>query len=135
VRRAKHALEPLRHTLDVDVRLKARRVHRLGRWRVHDVDAARLAQREIGVEGARIAREVLARPELQRVDEDADDAERRTAPLCLVDQGQVAIVQGAHGGHEAHALPFASDALALSEQRARFANDRCHRRIPQCVGP
>jgi hypothetical protein len=45
----------------------------VGRRREDDVGALARAHREVGLERARVAVEVLARPELQRVDEDGDD--------------------------------------------------------------
>ena len=49
----------------------------------------------VGVEGPRVARQVLARPELQRVEEDRDDDVGGPLPGRL-DEGRVALVQGAH---------------------------------------
>ena len=66
------ALESLRDTAPTDtVVTTALRVHLLGRRREDEVGAARLGQRDIALEVARVRGEVLGRRELQRVDEDA----------------------------------------------------------------
>ncbi len=67
----------------------------------HHVGARLFGDRHVRVEGARIPVEVLARPELQRVDEDGDD-DLALGPGQFTggpDQGGVALVQGAHGHH------------------------------------
>ena len=51
----------------------AARVDLLDRRGEHDVDALALAHAEVGLERARVAVEVLAGPELERVDEDRGD--------------------------------------------------------------
>jgi len=59
----------------------------------------------IGLEGARVLVEVLAGAELQAIDENAGD--HGPAVLAgLGHEGNVALVQVAHGGHEHH-LGFA----------------------------
>ena len=52
----------------------------------------------------RIARQILLRPELKRVHEDAQDHHLRPA-ACLVHQRQVTLVEIAHGGYQADAAP------------------------------
>jgi hypothetical protein len=76
----------------------------------HDVHAGGLEPRAVSLERARIAVEVLARAELQAVDEDADHRARR-ARLGDVDQLDVAVVQVAHGRHE-HVVRHALQARA-----------------------
>ena len=67
----------------------------VGGRREDEVDASGRADLEVGVEGARVAREVLLGPELERVEEDRhDDVAVRLAGL--VDQRRVPLVQGAH---------------------------------------
>ena len=66
----------------------------------HELDAFALEQRAIALERARIAIEVLARQELEPVDEDAHRHRRSVAPR-QANQRQVALVQVAHRGNEA----------------------------------
>ena len=103
----------LRELLDLDMGLKPGRVRRARIRRVHQIDAALAAQLEVSFERARIAREVFARSELERVDEDARDDVRRRAARPF-DQREVPCVDRAHGRHE-------RDALAPAP--------------PRCVGP
>ena len=53
----------------------------------------------VHLQGARVAVEVLVRQKLQAVDEDAGHQRVAQRP-GLAHQGQVAVVQVAHGGHE-----------------------------------
>ena len=63
------------------------------------VGPALLEQRLVLFDGARIAVEVLALPELERIHEDAGDDDVRRGAGCI-DQGEVSLVQGSHRGHE-----------------------------------
>ena len=65
------------------------------RRREDEVDAGSRADGEVGVEGARVAREVLLGPELQGVEEDRHD-DVAVGLASLVDEGRVTLVQGAH---------------------------------------
>ena len=58
---------------------------------------------EVGVEGPGVAREVLGRAELGRVDEDRDDHEPGLGPAAL-DQPDVPVVQGPHRRDQADDL-------------------------------
>src|SRR5690606_39706659 len=70
--------------------------------REHEVHALLGAEREVGVEGARVAVEVLAGPELERVDEDGGD--HRVRDLAGFAQVRaVALVQRPHGGDDGDA--------------------------------
>ena len=101
VARARGPLEALRDPAHVDVGREALGVEVVPRGRVDGVHALAGEQVEVGVERARIAREVLARPELERVHEDADHHRVARGPRAT-HEGRVALVEGAHGGHEAH---------------------------------
>ena len=93
--------------------------------REQDVDAFALEPAAIRFERARIAVEVLVRPELQPVDEDAgDDAVAVRARDAH--QREMALVQVAHRRHERH-LVGAREPLA---QRFRGFN-QIHR-APSC---
>jgi hypothetical protein len=100
----------------------AARVHVLDGRRPHHVHLGLLQQLAVGVEGARILVEVLVGPELQRVDEDADD--HAFAQLArLVDQADVAGVQIAHGRHERDGLARAAPGLQGGVQLGNGVND------------
>jgi hypothetical protein len=78
---------------------RAVRIHLVDTRREHDVDAAALEQVEIGVEIARVLREILVGAELGGVHEDRDDD--RLAELGgTVDEGEVTLVQSAERRHE-----------------------------------
>ena len=86
-----------------------------------EVDARGRADLQVGVEGARVAREVLAWAELQRVEEDRDD-DVCGALASGADQGRVPVVQRAHGHDDGD--------VAVVEQAAgrRAARHGCGRR-------
>ena len=65
----------------------------------------------------RVALEVLSRPELDRVDEDADYHHAILAPREL-DQAQVAGVEGAHRGHQPDRAPLGAPPARSLEHRA-----------------
>ena len=81
-----------------------------------DVDAVALADARIALEIARVGLVVLARSELDGVDEHADHDAVVLGDGAL-DQALVALVQVAHGGHEAHGqalrLPLADNLFCL----------------------
>ena len=60
----------------------------------------------------RVGLEILVRAELRRVDEDAQDHTVGT-PGRLIDQREVAIMQKAHGRHQAEAQAFAAPGANL----------------------
>ena len=70
-----------------------------------------LEEGAVALEVARVAREVLARPELGGVDEDAGPHLVGELPPTS-HQGQVAFVESAHGWHERNALPGSRELLA-----------------------
>ena len=61
----------------------------------------------VGDQGARVLGQVLVGTELQRVDEDAGDHEVG-ALAGFLHQGDMPLVQVAHGRHEGDALAFAA---------------------------
>ena len=63
------------------------------------VNADCFQTRAIGFQRARIARKILVRAELQRVDEDAHH-HTGCVLACHFNQCEMAVVQIAHGGHE-----------------------------------
>ncbi len=76
------------------------RVH-VGRGRSeHDLDALGAQQFEVVVERARVGIEILSRAELQGIDEDRHDDDAARHPLGGPHQGQMALVQRAHRGHQ-----------------------------------
>src|SRR5690606_2586264 len=90
---------------------------------VHLVDAGGEHQMRTGIQqpalvlgqGPRVAVQVLVRSELQGIDEDAHDHVVGTLPRHL-HQGQVSIMQIAHGRHQADTLVFLTGAAQCSTQ-------------------
>ena len=65
-----------RGPLDGDAGGEAFGVHRLARRRPHEIDARVAQRRDIGLEDARIAREILGQGELRRIDAKIDATTR-----------------------------------------------------------
>jgi hypothetical protein len=80
---------------------------------------------------ARIARVVLVRAELGRIDEAADHDARGMAP-CDPDQREVALVQVAHGRHEGDALVAQAPGMQRSAQVGDVFDD-LHQSYPCSV--
>ena len=110
VPRAERAVEDVLHLGGLDHEGLRLGVDLLFVRREHDVHASAPQLVAVGLEGARIALEILLRPELQAVDE---NAHHRTRGLGLGDAYQVDVpfVQIAHGGHE-HVVGLALEPLA-----------------------
>ena len=96
-----------------------------------------LERLEVGAEVARVLVEVFVGAELQRVDEDRDDHGVGELP-CAVDEGEVALVQRAHGRNECDGA--AGELLAqrgdrLDDDRAAIDSGRQHRalRCSRCL--
>ncbi len=70
----------------------------------HDVGAGLGAHEEVTLERPRVARHVLGVAELQRVDEDAD-GDQVALGAGTGDQGDVPVVQRAHGRHQPDRAP------------------------------
>ena len=99
VRRPGRALQHPAERTGLDRRARAVRVHRLGGRREDSVYAFCLKLGDVLGQRPRIRLQVLARRELQRVDKDADHhgiAQR----FGGADEGEVAAMKRAHGGHE-----------------------------------
>ena len=99
-------------------RRESRRVHDLGLRRPDEVDAGRAQRREVGLERAGIAAEVLVRSKLGRIDEDRNDHPARLG-LRKTHERQMACVQRTHRGDEgdpSHLGPIAGGhAVELGE--------------------
>ena len=108
------ALEDGPELLDLDPGLVARRVELVGGGGEEHVDSCLLGERSIAGLVSRVAREVLAPRELGRVDEDAHDDRLAFVAGCA-DEGEVALVEGAHRRHQAE--------LALARKLDRRPND------------
>ncbi len=116
-------LGQFRHA-DTHAALDAVRIHVHDRWQEQHVAAGRFEARRIRIGCARIAREVLIRTELGRVDEDAgDDDIGVRARLC--DQRMMARVQIAHRRHQADA-PLAAEQIADQGVQCRAAAKDLH---------
>jgi hypothetical protein len=101
-------------------------IHLVGVGCPEQVDALECSQLRVAVLVARIGVEVLAGPELGRVDEEAhhDDVAVVTR---LPHQGQMALVEVAHGGDQPDPLALAAR-LGESLAQLRLAADDLHAR-------
>jgi hypothetical protein len=93
------AVEHLAEPLDVDNRGGADWIHLVGCRRKDDLDALWFEQRAVGGKRARIARKILAGPELQWIDKYRYNDERGM-PARAADEREVAFMQRAHSGYE-----------------------------------
>src|SRR5690606_29742266 len=89
--------------LHLDPGLKAGRIELLGRGGEDERDADGLALRHVALLVARVARQILVRTELGRVDEDARRADVGAAQP-LAHEREVAFVEVAHGGNQGERL-------------------------------
>src|SRR5438874_11608097 len=81
------------------------RIHVLPGRREEKIHSSLRRELRIIVEGARVAVEIFARTELQRIDKDAHDHDISYA-LRFVDQSEMTFVQRSHRGDESNALSF-----------------------------
>ena len=116
MRRARLAAQLGGDALDVDVGARIGEVQVGGLGMEHQRGAGALDQALVGLEVARVGFQVLARGELDGVDEHADHDAVVLGDGAL-DQALVALVQVAHGGNEAHGqalrLPLADNLFRL----------------------
>ena len=80
---------------------------------------SRAQSREVGVQRPRVGVEVLAGAELQGVDEDRHHDDGAGHPLGGAHQREVAVVQGAHRGHQHHASPGGAQRAATRRDASR----------------
>ena len=102
VRGTRGSLERGRHRSWIEPDRRCRGVHRRA---VGDEQACHLTglrQVAIAIEVTRVAREILGGPELQRVHEDAHHHDIGELAGAF-HQAEMAVVESAHGGHEADA--------------------------------
>jgi hypothetical protein len=99
VARPCRSLESLCELLHVDPRLEAGGIHFLSRRLKDEIDACVLGDANVTLLVPGILFEVLCRPELSRVHEDADDDDVAFLPR-RVEQGEVPAVQRTHRRHE-----------------------------------
>src|SRR5207237_9360619 len=113
---------------DLDVSAEARWVHFCLSRREDEIDALSAANLQVFLQWSWIARQVLVRPELRRVDENANDNEPGLGPSGP-DQADVAGVQRPHRRHEADGQ------TARSRSRDRLANgiDRADDNRPHAI--
>jgi len=119
----------------VDGRREPRRIE-LGRVReVEQVGAFARQEHRIHVLAAGIAREVVVRTELERIDEDRDDRESAGASGEL-HEGQVPLVQRSHRRDEGDELARAAGLADRGAQRLQLAGgDQCTRRSVVAFSP
>ena len=123
--RAALAFERLGELPDRYLRLELRRVHRVGRRGEHHIDVAFAAAREVAFECSRVAVQVLAGTELQRVDEDGH-CDEVGALLGFLDQREVPFVQRAHRWHEADRAGAGARIVAGLPEAGWLADDSGH---------
>jgi hypothetical protein len=87
----------------VDKRGRSGRVQLVHRGSEDHICAMNLGERAVGLQGARIDRVILVRPELGGVHEDAD-CDLVAGSSSRSYQGRMTGVQSAHGGHKADAV-------------------------------
>ena len=117
----RRALENIGQALDEHARPVAGRVDVLHLRLPHQVHAIGRELRAVTRGGPRIAGVVLARAELQRIDEDAHHHSVGHA-ACQAHERQVSFVQRPHGGHERQA--FAAGTEAHYYLRIRMADNQ-----------
>src|SRR5262245_2151041 len=108
------AAEHVLKTLDVDESAKARRVDLRVVRREYEIDAFLAADFQVLLQLSRIARQVLTRSKLRRVDKDGHNNETGFR-AGSADQAHVPVVQRPHRWHQAHgkaALPRSRHPLA-----------------------
>src|SRR5207247_8732823 len=93
------SLEAGTQLFDLDPGLEAGRVELVCAWCEENVDADLLGEPCVAFLVARVAREILVRPELGRIDEEAGDDDIVLCASCP-EEGEVAVVEGAHRGDE-----------------------------------
>ena len=120
------ALERLADRADADDRVEARRVDLVDRRREHDVGALLRGDLDVAVLVARVLLEVGGVAELARVHEDRDDGRRVLGPRAT-DQRAMALVQPAHGRHEADRPRRSGEGIASSARVRRRAPSPAHR--------
>ena len=116
------AFERLGDAADVDPGARPWRIHQLGPRLVDRVHLTLTQQSRVAIRIARIASEVLARPELDRVHENADDHDIVLASREL-DQTQVPGMQGAHRRHEPNRSALGAPPARGVEHRAGCLDD------------
>src|SRR5439155_20364166 len=127
VARSRCPLEDLAELADLHRRLESRRIDLLGAGREEQVDAGLLREVRVAVEAAWVALEVLSRPELRGVDEEAGNRHVALGGAAPKER-QVPFMEGPHGWHQtdAHRL------LARCHEHfadARHAADQLHGRV------
>ena len=131
------AAQILGQVADADMGAEALRIH-LGRVGREDEIGAGLGELgEIALFVARVVTEVLARAELDRVHEDGHDHVVGFA-LGEGDEGEMAFMQRAHGGHESDRLARLSpsgDVAAQVADRPHCGEGARHVSFPRGPGP
>src|SRR2546426_26500 len=130
---ARSALEHVRHRAGCDAYYRIDGVERLGAGGEQAIHCALGGQAPVACRVPRVMIEVLARPELQRVDEARED-DSVGALARSIDEPQVCFVEKAHRGDE----PDAVSTLALGARplpHLRRRADFVHYFATECSGP
>ena len=115
------SLPAFRDVCDLDRSRKTRRIELFRSRRVEKVHAFAFEQGGVPVEVPRVSGEVLARRELERVDEDRDDGEF-ARPSRESDEREMALVKRPHGRDEADACARRAGFSNETPQPGRLAN-------------
>ncbi len=117
------ATKPLRDRPGIDRDGEAGRVHLCQGRRIEEIAPGRSKLCRIVGLAARIAREILGRPELRGIDEEAgDDSGAKLARPR--DEGEMPGMKRAHGRNEGHGCPCAVPGRDLAPQRRHATNHR-----------
>ena len=98
-------------------------IHQLRGRGEHQIHAGGLQGGAVLLQGTGIVGEILGLVELQGVHEDADH-HLVAAAAGLIDQGEMALVQIAHGGHECDGAAFAAPLADLFTQSGRIVHNQ-----------
>src|SRR5260221_3870333 len=123
---AKWTAKRLRQRADADARGIARRVHLRRVGCEHQIDAHTRALSKVPLEVARVATEVLVRPELGWVHEDGE-RRIRSPSLGLARKLQMAGMQRSHGRYEPHPITLRPRATERLAERFASSCDLGHR--------
>jgi len=99
----------------------ARRIHGFNRGQPDQIAAGGAKLRKITILITRIARQIIIGVELQRIDEDGSRDRIRPSGARRRQQGNMPIMQRAHGGHQAKAATGSAQDSASGAERGKVS--------------